>query len=276
MAPLTSSTLALSIFGVVSGQYPPLPVATSPVLNLTEGVYNIKNVKSGKYLNVQGGSLEDGANVQLWDNPQAPHSQWRISHVFEYGELELPRASVVPGPLDLLGIPAVYHITNVYSDKSLAVAGASKDDMANVVQSADGSLPGQWMIQYVGEGIVGLQNVNSAKWLNVEGGVVADGANVWQFHSNLQNDSWWVLEQPSCLPEGADCNHADNKCCMDGGDLKQMSCHYGHDSGPWCYDLSKCSTWMCDFQTCCEGWKCVNLGPVSKCEKQGATDAIAV
>jgi hypothetical protein len=249
-------------------------VRPQPVFDLQQGVYNIRNVKSGKYLNVLGGSLDDGANVQLWNNPQSPHSQWRISHVFEYGHLIFE--TVVPCPVDQLGIPAVYHIKNVYSDKSLAVTGASQDDMANVEQSSHASMPGQWMIQLVGDKVVGLQNANSAKWLNVEGGAVADGANVCQFHSNLQNDSWWVLESPICLPEGAGCNADDNRCCMDGSDFKQMSCQYGHDSGPWCYDLGKCSTWMCDFQACCEGWACVNLGPVSQCQKNATTDVIAV
>ncbi|CAK0840708.1 unnamed protein product [Prorocentrum cordatum] len=278
MAPLASCTLALSASAIAAGTfaptYPPLPVRPQPVFDLPQGVYNIRNVKSGKYLNVLGGSLDEGANIQLWNNPQSPHSQWRISHVFEYGRLSLPTETVIQGPVNQLGIPAVYHIKNVHSGKSLTAFGTN--DMANVEQSSDASMPGQWMIQFVGDRVVGLQNANSAKWLNVQGGGVTDGANVCQFHSNLQNDSWWVLESPTCLPEGSDCSADDNQCCMDGSDFKQMACHYGHDSGPWCYDLGKCSTGMCDFQTCCDGWTCVNLGPVNQCQKKNNTGVIAV
>mmetsp|Transcript_21962 Transcript_21962/g.46694 ORF Transcript_21962/g.46694 Transcript_21962/m.46694 type:complete len:299 (+) Transcript_21962:16-912(+) len=255
----------------------PLPVRPQIVLNLTEGVFNLKNVKSGKYLNVQGGSLENGANIQLWNNPGSPHSQWRIYHVFEYGLLHLPMPRDPGRPqLGEVGVPGVYHVENVYSGKSLSVANGSVEDEANVEQRSDTALPSQWMIQLVGENIYGLQNANSAKWLNVEAGGVADGSNIWQFHSNLQNDSWWVLEKPSCKTEGDYCNWPANDCCMEGGgSFKQMKCELGHDVPASCYDTSKCTTRICDYLSCCPGWEC-RSGTVNFCQKKSNGYPISV
>jgi hypothetical protein len=79
-------------------------------------------------------------------------------------------------------LPAVYFVKNVYSDKFLHVARGGKDDCANATQSADTSLASQWMISRVGKDLYGMQNANSAKRLNVEGGQTSNGAQVWQFH----------------------------------------------------------------------------------------------
>jgi len=46
-----------------------------------QGVVTITNVNSGKVLNVQGNSWDNGGNVQQWDNPHETSSQWRIQAV---------------------------------------------------------------------------------------------------------------------------------------------------------------------------------------------------
>jgi len=41
-------------------------------------VYNLQNLHSGLYLNVQGDSKDKGAAVQQWDNPGSNSSQWKL------------------------------------------------------------------------------------------------------------------------------------------------------------------------------------------------------
>merc|ERR1712217_1684 len=43
------------------------------------GTYTIKNVNSAKYLTVKGHSADNGGNVEIWDNPNDPAAQWKIT-----------------------------------------------------------------------------------------------------------------------------------------------------------------------------------------------------
>merc|ERR1711920_757101 len=104
------------------------------------------------------------------------------------------------------------------------------------------SLAAQWLIQVVSKKAVALQNVATGKWLNVEGGGLDDGVNVWQWNSDLQNHSWFTLEAPHCRPESAECNPwADSpECCMEGAGNKAMSCDIQPQAGwGYCKDTSK-------------------------------------
>mmetsp|Transcript_6889 Transcript_6889/g.12185 ORF Transcript_6889/g.12185 Transcript_6889/m.12185 type:complete len:266 (+) Transcript_6889:77-874(+) len=255
LAALVLGALRASAFG-------PLPVRPEAILNVTPGVYNIKNVKSGKYLNVRGSSKEEGAQIWLWDDPNSSSSQWHIEHVVNYGAVSIPGD---------LGVPGIYFVRNVYSDKRLSVQSGSVEDMKEAVQSANADMASQWMIQDVGCGsnCFAFQDAKSGKWLNVQGGGVDDGTPVWQFHSNLQNDSWWILEPPACVPEWQHCDLYNNNCCAMGNNAsRQMTCFLGHDVPAACYDTSKCTTYICDLLSCCAGWTCVPLGPISRCEKK--------
>jgi len=52
-------------------------------INVTEGVYTIENVNARHYLNVDRAKKENGAKIQLWDNPWNEETQWRINVVSE-------------------------------------------------------------------------------------------------------------------------------------------------------------------------------------------------
>jgi len=208
------------------------PAHPEPAKDLPQGIYGVKNLNSGKYLNVIDGSTDNFANVQQWDNLDSEHSLWRLSRVSVYGHVHIQG-----------GVPGVYLLQNVYSEMYLSVADGSAADGANVRQQKDwASLAAQWLIQVVSQKAVALQNVATGKWLNVEGGGLHNGFNIQQWNSNLQNHSWFTLEAPHCRPESAECNPwADiSECCMEGAGNKTMSCDIQPQAGwGYCKDTSK-------------------------------------
>ena len=65
--------------GVPSAGYTEIP--SGPIAaSFTEGsAYRIKNVNSGQYMQVAGGTAANGTNVQQWgDNNQAVHEIWKL------------------------------------------------------------------------------------------------------------------------------------------------------------------------------------------------------
>ena len=139
-------------------------------------VYTITNVNSGKVLNVEGGSTDNGANVKQWDNPTSLHSQWRIA------SCGADTGTVI--------------ITNVNSDKVLNVSGGSTDNGANVQLWDNPESPeSQWRIASCDTGTVIITNVHSGKVLNVAGGNKDNGANVKQWDNPESADSQWKLKK---------------------------------------------------------------------------------
>lgn len=90
----------------------PKQPSTQFIIEPREEVFVIKNVKSGKYVNVEGGSKGNGAKIQQWDNPECDHSQFWISSMDDNQ----------------------FEIRNKNSNKVLSVEGGSQKACAAVVQ----------------------------------------------------------------------------------------------------------------------------------------------
>merc|ERR1712137_1219527 len=121
-----------------------------------QGVVTITNVNSGKVLNVQGNSWDNGGNVQQWDNPHETSSHWRIQAVGD----------------------GVSTITNVNSGKVLNVQGNFWGNGGNVQQwDNPHETSSQWRIQAVGDGVSTIiTNVNSAGVASADN---ADATDLW-------------------------------------------------------------------------------------------------
>ena len=92
--------------------------------------WTLQNVKSEGYLNVSGGDKHNGTNVQIWNNPSSPHSQWRIF---------LVRSEVSV---------AVFVLENIASGKLLNVRGGKALNGTNVHQWDNPESPhSQWRIR---------------------------------------------------------------------------------------------------------------------------------
>ena len=147
--------------------------------------FNIKNVHSGRFLNILNGSVDFGTPVQMWDNPDWSHSQWKISLL-----VESSRASG----------RCVFSIKNVHSGRCLAVQGLEQESKALVTFHDVGSnTRSLWELICCEEaGRHNLRNVWSGRYLNVAGGSKANGANVQQYgnssstHSQSPHSQWEI------------------------------------------------------------------------------------
>ncbi|MFC7142686.1 glycoside hydrolase family 11 protein [Halosimplex aquaticum] len=141
--------------------------------SVANGTYSIRNVNSGKALDVAGESTEDGANVQQYSYWGGSNQQWNVE---DTGNGE-------------------YRIENVNSGKVLDVSGSSTSDGANVQQYADGGGDNQrFHLHDQGGGEYHVQPVHSDKAVEVEGSSTDDGANVQQYSWSGNGNQLWTFE----------------------------------------------------------------------------------
>jgi hypothetical protein len=138
---------------------------------IPQGVYTLKNINTGEYLNVLDGSTSKGANVQIWNERQSSHSQWTIRPV--EGD--------------------VYTLENLNAELFLRVDGGHSGFWANVQIWDNPSSPeSQWEIRQVTDGVYTLRAMCGDKYLNVEGG---QGANVHMWDNWYSSHSQWTIEE---------------------------------------------------------------------------------
>jgi hypothetical protein len=121
--------------------------------------FQLVNVKSGKALEVEGGSTEDGAAVVQNPPSDAEHQRWS---------------------LDYNGA-GFFRLTNLLSDKILDVPDESDDDGVVLKQWEDHNGDNQvWLVVDLGAGRFKLKNKKSGKFVAVIEGSTADGAGIEQ------------------------------------------------------------------------------------------------
>lgn len=137
-----------------------------------EGTYAVRAVHSGKALDVEGISTEDGANVHQWEYDGGDNQHWTIESV-EGDE---------------------YRLVAQHSGHVLAVENAGTTDGDNVVQeSGNGGAHQRWYVEADG-GAYRIRNVNSGRVLDVESISAEDGANVHQWEDGGGDNQRWTLE----------------------------------------------------------------------------------
>lgn len=145
--------------------------------------YIIQNVKSGKVLDVKGGSTADGANIIQWTQHGRENQQFKIEQISN----------------------GAFIITNVKSGKALDVKGGSTADGANIIQwTRHGRENQQFRFRKTSEGNYLIKNVKSDKLLDVKGGSMDDGANVlqWTQHGR-ENQQFRLVKVNSNKPATA-------------------------------------------------------------------------
>merc|ERR1711920_197404 len=117
--------------------------AQTPVV-IPQGVYTLKNINTGEYLNVLDGSTSKGANVQIWNERESSHSQWTIRPV--EGD--------------------VYTLENLNAELFLSVDGGHSDLWANVQIWDNPSSPeSQWEIRQVADGVYSPPSQVATSWV---------------------------------------------------------------------------------------------------------------
>ena len=132
-----------------------------------DGVYTIASVLDrGLFVEVEGGSTEDGANVRLWTDDSEDQRRWKFTHNSD----------------------GTYTITNVKSGKALDVSAGSTSESANVQQWSSAGVDQQhWYVQDCGNGFYAFKAKHSGYFLDVAGGEAKTGTNLQQYHGFTDN-----------------------------------------------------------------------------------------
>lgn len=145
-------------------------------IGVSEGNYTLKNVASGKYLDIYTGSTANGTNVQAWEG------NGKVSQQFQ---------------LEKVGIIASgYYFITPSSDTNLAVEvrSMSSSNGANVqLWTKTGKDHQKWQLKYNSDGSYSILNANSGKALDIEGKSIVPGTNVSQFTDNNTSNQKWDI-----------------------------------------------------------------------------------
>ena len=147
---------------------------------VADGVYElVSSASSAMRLDVDGGMLDDGANVQIWSSNGSKAQRWRFTYDGQ----------------------GYYTITGYDSGKALDVVGAGTASGTNVQQYASNGTDAQkWRVDGNGDGTYTLVNKGSGKALEVAGGATWDGANVQIYKSNGTAAQRWTLKSIGAAP----------------------------------------------------------------------------
>lgn len=139
--------------------------------------YKIQAVHSGLYLDVQGQSINNQANVVQWQDHQHLNQRWILARV--------------PGQ----GQATLYWIIAAHSGLLLDVLNQSIYNEGNVGQWQKTGLKNQvWSFENGTHGGLRIRNLNSSLYLDVLGQNMHNAGNVaqWQ-HTGLANQEWRLV-----------------------------------------------------------------------------------
>ena len=148
-----------------------------PAIN---GRYYLVNRNSLKVMEVAGGSHLDGANIQQNTYNGSTYQQWDVN--------PMPSASG--------GDYSYFSMTAVHSGKAADLYNFDYNDGGNINQWSTGTYAGvnqQYFMEYVEDGWFFICNRWSGKYLDVNGGSTADGANIFLWSGNGQYNQQWRL-----------------------------------------------------------------------------------
>lgn len=137
---------------------------TKNIKQISDGIYQI-TLKSNRVIDVSGGSRNNGANVQIWDNAKVQQQKFRLERINNTN---------------------YYKITAVHSAKVLDVQGGSSNCGANVNQyTSNGTDAQSWLLKDCGNGYYNIISKVNGLCLDVESGNTSrNGANIQLYYSN--------------------------------------------------------------------------------------------
>jgi hypothetical protein len=149
-------------------------------------VFTIRSASSGKVLDVEGASRNNGARVIQWDFHGGPNQRWAIE----------PLSGADQG---------YYRIRSLNSGKCLDVSGISTIDHAPIVQwDYVGGDNQKWqLVRMPGSGEVVLRAKHSGKVVNIPGASQDRGVAMQQYPISGQRNERWILEDRGVLPVSA-------------------------------------------------------------------------
>lgn len=138
------------------------------------GIYTIKSkVNTNKVLDVSGGSYNNTANVQVWENDNVRQQRFKITYSEE----------------------GYYKIEALHSGKVLDVANGGMTSGTNVQQYEWNHTDSQkWVIEKNADGTYGFRSILNGYYLDVAGGTPNNGTNIQVYEGNGTNAQKFTLE----------------------------------------------------------------------------------
>lgn len=143
---------------------------------ITNGNYIIRSAINNNYvLDVSGGSMLDGGNVQLYENNMTLAQRWNVSHD-EKGYLT---------------------ILNIKSGKALDVNGASVLNNTNIQQySSNGTKAQKWIAIKKTDGSIKLVSaLNTSMCVDLKYALITNAQNIHLYEDNNSNAQGWLFDK---------------------------------------------------------------------------------
>lgn len=141
---------------------------------LADGVYTIASAKNSNFvLDVSGGSVSRGANIQLYSYNDTPAQQFRVSH-------------------DAQGYVT---FTSVKSGKVLDISSGTVKNSANIQQwDSNGTEAQKWIVKRTGNAYTIVSGKNTNYVLDLSSGKVNKGQNIQLYADNGTAAQQWYIE----------------------------------------------------------------------------------
>ena len=149
-------------------------------VSVKDGVYTIvSKLDDQKVLDISGGSMDSGANLQLYENNGTDAQKFIITKTGD-----------------------TYRITSLNSGMTLDIAGGSIQSGTNVRQYFNNDTAAQrWFLRNTGDGTCYfVAGNNSANVLDVSGGRTVNGTNLWVYAANGSNAQKFYLKAVAYNP----------------------------------------------------------------------------
>lgn len=179
IGPDMSGQPAANIYTVGNYQEREVSDAGEEVNEVTNGsYYRIRNVNSGKYLDVYNGLAENGTNIQQWEGNGATAQLWQT---VDAGDGYVQLASQVGDGLRVLDVSG----NSADNNANIQLWGNAKSDNQKfkIVPNGDGSF--RILTKVSGD----------SKCLDVAAHSTANGANVTQYTYNDAANQKWIFEK---------------------------------------------------------------------------------
>ena len=238
------------------------------VLKTPNDTYKLKSVSADIYLDVFGGFMEEGNNVQVWENSGSAAQEFYLekteapqtlgnglfvlaSALDEDKRLDIYRGAYGNGTnvelwagnvsnaqkfaVEYAG-DGTYTLTSLSTDMRLDVNGGSDEEGTNIQQwSANDSSAQRFKIQSVGNGYYTLQAECSGLYVDINGADAENGVNIQQWSANDSGSQYFKFYETEYEQEIANGTYAFHSS-VDGDyymDIAQGSEEEGVNTQIW-------------------------------------------
>lgn len=141
---------------------------------LENGIYKINTkINNEQYLDINGGSKENGANLQIWEKSNVNQQRFKITYLNN----------------------GYYKIEAYHSNKALDVANAGQTSGTNIWQyENNGSDAQQWILKKLDNGYYRIISKCNKLSLDVSGGNSLNGTNIQVYEWNGSNAQQFKFE----------------------------------------------------------------------------------